>query len=283
MAFPVLNGVLQRVKQKVISFQKNGRIKKTAILLLGTGMGCTIASAPIFLSQNSSGLSIDAVKDEMNKLRQKASSMSPQDKMIFSIIGTNIAVFGLWRVPALQGFLSRHFLLSLENLRHGRIHTLLTSAFSHHSFPHLAFNMIAFYSFAPTMYKVTSPYDSLFLTLYLGGGLSCSIFSLLNKSIRSLPSSSLGASGCVYSVLFAFGLLFPQAQLGIIFIPFVSFSAFKGLCGLAAFDTLGLLFRRIAIFDHAGHIGGAIFGSAFVFGAADYLRVKPNPDKYRLF
>jgi rhomboid-like protein len=52
----------------------------------------------------------------------------------------------------------------------------------------------------------------------------------------------------------------PDAQLQIIFLPIFSFSASSAVYGIVAFETIGLLFFRKSIFDHAAHLGGALFG-----------------------
>jgi rhomboid-like protein len=51
----------------------------------------------------------------------------------------------------------------------------------------------------------------------------------------------------------------PDAKLQIIFLPFFTFSAENAVYGLLAFDALGLVLGW-KMFDHAAHLGGALFG-----------------------
>ena len=48
-----------------------------------------------------------------------------------------------WRLD--PHFMQRHFLVSLQQVREGRIHTILTSCFSHKDGLHLLANMVTLY------------------------------------------------------------------------------------------------------------------------------------------
>ena len=47
--------------------------------------------------------------------------------------------------------MARHFMTSVPAVQAGRLHTMLTSAYSHQGFIHIAFNMMALNSFGPTV------------------------------------------------------------------------------------------------------------------------------------
>ena len=67
------------------------------------------------------------------------------DKVLYSLIAANCAGFLLWQShPSLM---RQHATVSVSSIREGRIHTLLTSAFSHASLSHLFTNMLTFYFF----------------------------------------------------------------------------------------------------------------------------------------
>lgn len=73
-------------------------------------------------------------------------------KTLAGIIAANTAVFGLWRVsfgnPTLERIMWRHFACSYTAIAHGkRVHTLLTSAFSHITLPHFGINMFMLWEF----------------------------------------------------------------------------------------------------------------------------------------
>ncbi|ETO71749.1 hypothetical protein F444_11943 [Phytophthora nicotianae P1976] len=75
-------------------------------------------------------------------------------KAVAALIAANTLVFGLWRVSfrnaRLHQFMWRHFASSYNAVVHGkRFHTLLTSAFSHITFPHFGINMFMLWEFGP--------------------------------------------------------------------------------------------------------------------------------------
>lgn len=68
------------------------------------------------------------------------------DTILYSLIGANCAGFFLWQSS--PNLMRQQATVSINSIREGRIHTLLTSAFSHASLNHLFANMFTFYFFA---------------------------------------------------------------------------------------------------------------------------------------
>lgn len=194
-------------------------------------------------------------------------------------------MFILWRVMP-QQYMYRHFTLSAEGISQGRVHTLITSIFSHTSVFHLAFNMLAvrpvmltcggrcqsysqnhpwqLHSFAPVAFIGLGGVVP-FLTMYGVAGLVGSTAFVALQRIKAsrtgdpwhLQTPGLGASGAVYSVL-AYGILArPRAQLLIFFIPMPAYVA--GLL-LAGYSVYGLLDNRSQV-GHAAHLGGIVVGA----------------------
>jgi len=94
----------------------------------------------------------------------------------------------------------------------------------------------------------------------------------------SFNTPAVGASGAIYGVLVAFGMMFPNAELMLIFFP-VPIKAKYFIPGLILLD----LFSGVTGFSvfgqgiaHWAHIGGALFG----FIMAWYWK-KNSLDKYR--
>ncbi|MDC7995547.1 rhomboid family intramembrane serine protease [Altibacter sp. HG106] len=84
----------------------------------------------------------------------------------------------------------------------------------------------------------------------------------VGSMISSYMSTAVGASGAVYGVLVAFGMMFPNAELMLIFLP-VPIKAKYFIPGLLLLD----LFSGVTGFSLFGqnianwaHIGGALFG-----------------------
>ncbi len=82
------------------------------------------------------------------------------------------------------------------------------------------------------------------------------------KMMSSFYIPAVGASGAIYGILVAFGMMFPNSELFLIFIPFpikakyfipvlVGLDLFSGVTGYSIFGS------GIA---HFAHVGGALFG-----------------------
>ena len=74
---------------------------------------------------------------------------SDPQKVIWGLIGANVAGFLWWRVD--PRFMTRHAVVSYSSLAEGRFWTLIMAAFSHHDGYHLFANMFTFYFFASTI------------------------------------------------------------------------------------------------------------------------------------
>ncbi|MEX0779436.1 MAG: rhomboid family intramembrane serine protease [Balneolales bacterium] len=142
--------------------------------------------------------------------------------------------------------------------REGKWYQLLTSGFLHADGNHLLFNMVTFFFFAPTMEQVMGM--PLFVTLYITGIIVSSLPTLFKH--RDNPNyASLGASGGVEAILFAYILLFPLNNLYLMLIPI----------GIPAI-VFGALFMGYSYYEakkkrgnvnHEAHIAGAIYGILF--------------------
>uniref|UniRef100_A0A8C5YK39 Presenilin-associated rhomboid-like protein, mitochondrial n=1 Tax=Microcebus murinus TaxID=30608 RepID=A0A8C5YK39_MICMU len=74
---------------------------------------------------------------------------------------------------------------------------------------------------------------------------------------------SLGASGAIMTVLAAVCTKIPEGRLAIIFLPMFTFTAGNALKAIIAMDTVGMILGW-KFFDHAAHLGGALFGIWYV-------------------
>ena len=137
--------------------------------------------------------------------------------------------------------------------------SLLLHQFAHGDIMHIAFNMLALYSFSSMLFKSLGV--DYFVLIYAASGLVGGLASLAGKArARLYAVPSVGASGAVYGVVVATVLMAPQMKLMFIFLPFVSFPAYAMLPALLSLDVVGYL-RRWRRFDHAGHLGGALTGT----------------------
>lgn len=201
------------------------------------------------------GAPIDPGEDPIGWAKAHWSSRRESQKTIYSIIAANTAVFLAWRIPALTPHLHRFFLHSI------RSHPLsmIGSMFSHRSFTHLLFNMVALNSFGTFVHDQMGREH--FLAFYLSAGSASSLASHLYKCLRLNYTPSLGASGAIFGVVGA-AAHYPHLQVSFIFLPIHSVPISQALPVLMGIDAVGLL-RNWSMFDHAAHLGGSLFGYTF--------------------
>lgn len=135
---------------------------------------------------------------------------------------------------------------------------LLSSGFLHADFMHLAFNMFTLYFFGPYLEQIMGPAG--FASLYLTSIVIANVPTVYKH--KANPNyASLGASGAVEAVIFAFILFSPLSKIYLFIIPI----------GIPAI-LFGFLFMAYSIYaskkqlgniNHDAHIGGAIYGILF--------------------
>ena len=86
-----------------------------------------------------------------------------------------------------------------------------TYMFLHGGFSHLFFNMLALWMFGMELENVWG--SKKFLTYYLTCGFGAGIANLLWALFISQGAPTVGASGAVYGILVAFGMLFPDRPI----------------------------------------------------------------------
>jgi membrane associated rhomboid family serine protease len=158
----------------------------------------------------------------------------------------------------------------------GEVYRLATYGAVHADFPHLLFNMITLYFFGGRIEAV-----------YLGalGQLGYVWFYVMALIVSILPTylrhredahyRSLGASGAVSAVLFAFILFEPWTPIYMFFIP-VGIPAVIFAVLYVAYESWSQRRGQDNV-NHSAHLWGAAFGVAFTLAmvpgaGADFLR-----------
>jgi len=151
-------------------------------------------------------------------------------------------------------------------LHNNKFWLVFTHGFIHADYLHLAFNMYVLYMFGiyiEAFFLNTSSIGFIFfLSLYLGGMVFATLPSIIKH--RDNPNYlSLGASGAVSAIVFAFIIIEPLAPLGLIIIPGLSIPGFIfGLLYLFAENYM--IKKGGSNIAHDAHISGAIFGLLFI-------------------
>ena len=142
----------------------------------------------------------------------------------------------------------------------GQVDRLITHGFVHADWQHLLFNMITLYFFGGLIERFFEPYIGRvgFALFYL----SAIVVAILPTYLRHRADPkyrSLGASGAVSAVLFAFILLKPWAMIFVFFIPLpailyaVLYTGYSVWMDRKGGDGI----------NHSAHLAGAAYGVLF--------------------
>ena len=151
-------------------------------------------------------------------------------------------------------------------LHEKKVWLLITHAFIHADFLHLFFNMYVLYMFGPYLELYFEYNASLGFTSYILFYILSAIFATipaLYKNGNNPNYLSLGASGAVSAVVFAYIVLYPLRELGIILLPGIWIPGFIfGILYLLAENYMSK--KKYSNIAHDAHISGALFGVFFI-------------------
>jgi len=189
---------------------------------------------------------------------------SPNNSFFSSIptVTRNLLIINvvIWGVCNLFPSLQLADIFGLYPVDSGRfiLYQLITYQFIHGPFYHLFFNMFALYMFGRVLENYWS--SSRFLTYYLLTGIGAGLTQLVVCYFLGIYSPTIGASGAVFGILLAFGMIFPNAELMIIPIP-IPIKAKYLVIGYGLLElSLGFASFSGDNVAHFTHLGGMLFG-----------------------
>lgn len=192
----------------------------------------------------------------------------------------------------LNHMLGLHFFMASDF----KLYQLITYMFLHADLEHIFFNMFAVWMFGRTLELIWGP--KRYLTYYIVCGIGAGIIQeivqyveyvtvlqgYLNVDMGTaiIPMSeylnlmnTVGASGAVYGVLLAFGMLFPNIQMFVFPLPFPIKAKFF-VIGYAVIELILGISRTGDGVAHFAHLGGMIFGFLLIM----YWKKKRNNGQY---
>lgn len=174
--------------------------------------------------------------------------------IVRNLIVVNVIVFVIQMILPVQNW------LALWNVQspNFRPYQLFTYMFCHADFFHIFFNMLLLSFFGPILEEFWD--QTKFLMFYIVTGIGAAVFNILMDMFFGIGSFGvmLGASGAVYGVMTAFGIIFPNMELRLLFLP-ISFKA----------KYMVMVLGSIAIYSgfrsdpgdntaHLAHLGGIV-------------------------
>lgn len=139
---------------------------------------------------------------------------------------------------------------------------LISYAFLHGGFNHLFFNMFAIWMFGLPVERLWGSwrFAQFFLVCVLGAGL----IQLLVQFISGDIYPTIGASGAVFGLLLAYGVMWPNNKLMLIFFPV----PIKAKWFVLIYGGAELIFGVTGAMPHIAHyahLGGLFFGAGLLW------------------
>ncbi len=136
---------------------------------------------------------------------------------------------------------------------------LVTYLFMHGGFLHLFLNMFALWMFGMELENIWG--SKKFLMYYLMCGVGAGLSNLfLSPVFTSVEAPTIGASGAIYGVLVAFGMMFPNRPIYIYFLFPIKAKYFVTIYMLIEILSVG----SNSGIAHLAHLGGGLVGFLYI-------------------
>ncbi len=217
-----------------------------------------------------------ANKQIVNKMMYSRSFLPAMPPVVKNLIILNVIMF---LITSLTGnFMYEKFALFYFDSPFFKPYQLVSHMFMHGGFTHILFNMYSLFIFGSVLERVWG--GQKFLLYYFVTGLGAAALHLGVMYLELIPlnnalqmgdlaaragiqqiymTPTVGASGAVYGLLLAYGMLFPNNIMQLIFPPIAIKAKYFVLIFGALELVLGLSNSGGSI-AHFAHLGGMIFG-----------------------
>ncbi len=172
-----------------------------------------------------------------------------------------VVYFLAYDTQLLGGFLNLLKLYPRMVIGYLAIWQLFTYMFLHANLTHLIFNMIGLWMFGAQLEQTWG--TRRFLQFYFLCGIGSGVCVVLVDLLSGAPNiPTIGASGAIFGVLLAFGMLFPDNPIWIWFLFPVKAKWF--VLGLGVINFLYLIKSPGSGVSHVAHLGGMLIGFLYL-------------------
>ena len=149
---------------------------------------------------------------------------------------------------------------------------LVTYMFLHAGFWHILFNMFALWMFGGELERTWG--SRRFLRYYFLTGIGAGLCVVLLSPSSVVPT--VGASGAIYGILLAYGLLFPNRTIyvPIFFFFFIPMPAKYLVMILGGIAFLSAVSAQGGSISHVAHLGGMMFGFFYMRGGSVFFDLR---------
>lgn len=130
--------------------------------------------------------------------------------------------------------------------------------FLHQGLSHIFFNMLMLWMFGTEVENRMG--TKRFLVFYFFCGICAGISTCIMITNWNVPT--IGASGALFGVLLAYGLMFPDRMILLFFV--IPIKAYYFVLGITAVNLYMLVFMQNGGISYIAHVSGALFGYVFL-------------------
>ena len=184
-----------------------------------------------------------------------------------ALLFANIAIY-LLQMLLPGNFLIAHFALwppgpsEYADVPGFQIWQLVSYGFLHGGFTHIAFNMLALWMFGGAIENLfgARPFALYYFVCVIGAALAqLAVVHFVTGGFYP----TLGASGGVFGLLLAYGMMYPHARIMLLFPP-IPMPAWLFVTGYGALELfLGITGTQAGV-AHFAHLGGMAFGFVLI-------------------
>jgi len=195
-------------------------------------------------------------------------SFPPFTRAVTWLLGINTGIFLLMALLgvrfSVESFVNFYFgLIPALVVQHGYIWQIITYGFIHFGFMHWFGNMLGLWMFGAAIEQAWG--SRRFLELYFIGVIGAAVTTVAISYAHVLGNPmqpTVGASGGVFAILMAFGMLFADNEIMMIPFPFIIKA--KYFVGILIVATLALAMAGGGNVAYVAHLGGLLFGYLYV-------------------